>query len=204
MPTDSRVDRYVADAPEFARPILRHLRELVHEVCPDVTEGIKWSRPNFLHRGKILCGMAAFKAHCSFYVFGAEIGKQLGEEGSYKGLADALARITQEADLPPRKNLSRYIRDARRLLDQSLANPSPRKRAAQPKPEAGVPDDLAVALGNNKIAAQNFEGFSMSHRREYIEWITEAKRDETRQKRIATALEWLAEGKPRNWKYVNC
>ena len=147
MPTDSRVDRYVADAPEFARPILRHLRELVHEVCPDVTEGIKWSRPNFLHRGKILCGMAAFKAHCSFYVFGAEIGKQLGEEGSYKGLADALARITQEADLPPRKNLSRYIRDAIRLLDRSLANPSPRKRAAQPIRTVACGRDLEFEAG---------------------------------------------------------
>jgi uncharacterized protein YdhG (YjbR/CyaY superfamily) len=137
MPTDSRVDEYIADAPEFAKPILRDLSELVHEVCPNVTEDIKWSRPNFLHGGKILCGMVALKAHCSFYVFGAEIGEQFGEEDRYKGLADGLARITQRADLPPRKNLSRYIRDAVRLLDESLANPSRRKRAAQPKPQAG-------------------------------------------------------------------
>lgn len=204
MPTDPRVDQYIANAPEFAKPILRQLRELIHEICPDVTEDIKWSRPNFLHKEKILCGMVAFKAHCSFYVFQAEISKALGKEASYEGFADALARITQPADLRPRKHLMRYIRDAECLLDKFVSSPAPRKRPAQQKPEAGVPDDLSAALGKNKKAAQAFERFSNSHRREYIEWITEAKRDETRQKRIATTLEWLAEGKPRNWKYMSC
>lgn len=204
MPTDPRVDQYIANAPEFAKPILQQVRELVHQVCPDITEDMKWSRPNFVHGGKILCGMVAFKAHCSFYLFQRDISKELGKDEGYEGFADALARITQAAELPPRKNLSRYVRDAVRLLDKAIANPAPRKRAAQPKSEAGVPDDLAAALGKNKRAAQAFETFSKSHRREYVEWITEAKRDETRKKRIATALEWLAEGKPRNWKYMNC
>lgn len=202
MQTDPRVDQYVAKAPEFAKPILRRLRELIHESCPDVSEDIKWSRPAFLHREKILCAIVAFKAHCSFYVFQADISNTLSGENGYSSLAESLTKITQLSDLPSRKTLSRYIQDVVRLLDASQANPVPRKRIA--KPEAGVPDDLALALTKNKQAAQAFEGFSNSHRREYIEWITEAKRDETRQKRIATALEWLAEGKPRNWKYMNC
>lgn len=204
MPTDPRVDQYIANAAEFAKPILRDLRELIHEVCPEISEDMKWSRPAFLHRGKILCGIVAFKAHCSFYVFQTEIGKELREQGGYAEFADRLTRITQSADLPPRKNLSQFIREAVRLLDKSMFDPVPRKRSAEPKPEPGVPDDLAVALRMNKTAAQAFESFSKSHRREYIEWITEAKREDTRQKRIATALEWLAEGKPRNWKYMNC
>jgi len=204
MPTDPRVDQYIANAAEFAKPILRDFRELIHEVCPDVSEDIKWGRPAFLHEGKILCGIVAFKAHCSFYVFQAEISKELREKGGYAGFADGLNRITRSGDLPARKNLSQYIRDAVRLLDKSVSDPVPRKRSAQPKPEPGVPDDLAVALRKNKTDAQAFEGFSKSHRREYIEWITEAKREDTRRKRIATALEWLAEGKPRNWKYMNC
>ena len=205
MPTDPRVDHYITKAPEFAKPILRHLRELIHEACPDASEDIKWSRPAFLHGGKILCGLVAFKAHCSFYIFQAEISSKLQHEGKHiDDSAGSLGKITQIADLPPRKELLRYIRDAVKLLDASLSDPGPRKRAARPKPEASIPDDLAKALTSNKKAAQAFEEFSNSHRREYIEWITEAKRDETRQKRIATALEWLADGKPRNWKYMNC
>ncbi len=205
MPTDQRVDQYIAKAPEFAKPILRYLRELIHEGCPDASEDIKWSRPGFLYRDKILYGLVAFKAHCSFYIFQPEIAKKLEDEGKHiDDSAGALSKITQVGGLPPRKELLRFIRDAARLLDASLSNPAPRKRAAAPKPEASIPDDLAVALTKNKKAAAAFKQFSNSHRREYIEWITEAKREETRKKRIVTALEWLAEGKPRNWKYMNC
>jgi uncharacterized protein YdeI (YjbR/CyaY-like superfamily) len=128
----------------------------------------------------------------------------LREQESYEHLADVLTRITQSGDLPPRKKVSQYIRDAVRILEESASRPAPRKRAAGPKPEAPLPDDLVVALGGNKKAYETFQGFSNSHRREYIEWITEAKREDTRQKRIATALEWLAAGKPRNWEYMNC
>jgi len=204
MPTDPRVDQYLEKAPEFAKPILRELRDVVHKACPDVSEDIKWSRPAFLYGEKILCGMVAFKAHCSFYIFPSEITNKLKEEGQFAALAEKLAKMTQIADLPPRKELLRYISRAAVVIDQALSTPSTRKRAAQPKPDLSVPEDLASALAKNQRAARAFENFSNSHRREYIEWITEAKRQETRQKRIATALEWLAEDKPRNWKYMNC
>jgi uncharacterized protein YdeI (YjbR/CyaY-like superfamily) len=204
MPTDSRVDHYIEKAPDFAKPILKQLRELVHKACPEVSEDLKWSRPAFLQGGKILCGMVAFKAHCSFYIFPSDITKRLREEGQFEALSEKLAKMTQLKDLPPGKEVLRYLREAVHLIDESLSDPAPRKRDAQPKPEASVPEDLGLALARNKKAAQAFESFSNSHRREYIEWITEAKREETRQKRVATALEWLAEGKPRNWKYMNC
>lgn len=204
MPTDPRVDRYIEKAPDFAKPILRHLREIVHEACPGISEDVKWSRPAFVYREKILCGIVAFKAHCSFYLFQTDVENQLAQEERFKQFRESLDRIAQMSDLPSRKNLLRYVREGVRVLDASLLNPAPRKRAAQPKPDADVPEDLALALAKNRRAAQTFENFSKSHRREYIEWITEAKREETRQKRVATALEWLAEGKPRNWKYMNC
>lgn len=204
MPTDARVDQYVERAPQFAKPILQHVRGLVHKAYPDIGEDIKWSRPAFLHREKILCGMVAFKAHCSFYIFPSETRNQMREGGQFRALAEKLAKITRMDDLPADKDILQYVKAAVRLIDESLSNPAPRKRATQPKPEASVPEDLARALVKHKKAAQTFEKFSVSHRREYIEWITEAKREETRQKRIATALEWLAEGKPRNWKYMNC
>src|SRR3954464_5421507 len=112
MPTDPRVDEYIAKAPEFAKPILRHVRELIHEACPDASEDIKWSRPAFLHDGKILCGLVAFKAHCSFYIFQAEISSKLQKEGKHiDDSAGSLSKITKLTDLPPRKELLRYIRD---------------------------------------------------------------------------------------------
>jgi uncharacterized protein YdeI (YjbR/CyaY-like superfamily) len=128
----------------------------------------------------------------------------LPKEGRVAETALKLDRITDLSQAPSVKDLKLYIREGKRLLDELLSNPAPRKRTAPPKPEAEVPVDLAAALAKNKTAAKAFQTFSPSHRREYVEWITEAKRDETRQKRIATTLEWLAEGKPRNWKYMNC
>ena len=202
MATDLRVDQYIADAPAFAQPMLQHFRELVHAGCPEVEESIKWGRPMFLYRKKILFGMATFKAHCGFAFWQPEVIKLLekdgikGDEGS-----GTLGRITEMADLPGKRDLLRYIREARRLADEGA--PSRAKRAT-PKPPAAVPDDLAAALDKNKAAAKAFDAFSASHRREYIEWITEAKREETRKTRIATTIEWLREGKSRNWKYLNC
>lgn len=205
MPTDPRVDQYIAKAPEFAKPILEQLRQTIHEGCPKAIEDVKWSRPVFLYRKKILFGTAVFKAHCSFFVFQRDVNELL-EQGreTGTGLAGCLGRIVQLSDLPPKRALLRYVKEAVRLVDESLANPAPKKRTAPPKPEAEVPPDLAAALAKNKSASKAFLAFSPSHRREYIEWITEAKREETRQRRITTALEWLAEGKSRNWKYSDC
>jgi len=199
--TDPRLDAYIAKSGEFARPILRHLRALIHESCPTVEETMKWSHPSFVLDGRILCGIAAFKAHCTFGFWHQEMQKVLERDlGKANDAAGLLGRITQVADLPDDATMRRYLKQAAALM----ASAAPARPAGKPKPALAMPADLAAALKKNKAAGKAFENFSPSHRREYIEWITEAKREETRQKRLATALEWLAEGKPRNWKYMNC
>lgn len=205
MPTDPRVDQYLANSPAFAQPILHHLRDLVHQACPDVVETMKWSRPAFLYGDKILFGMSAFQAHCAFGFWHPEMTKRLLKEGiaAHEG-AGSLGRITQMTDLPSDRDLLRYMREALRFQKEMPAKNGAQKRVAAPKTEVVVPDDLAAALANNEVAAQTFHAFSPSHRREYTNWITEAKREETRQKRISTAVTWLSEGKPLNWKYMNC
>jgi uncharacterized protein YdeI (YjbR/CyaY-like superfamily) len=205
MPMDPRIDRYIEGAPAFAHPILARLRKLVHKACPEAEESMKWSRPCFLYRKKIVCGMSAFKEHCSFGFWDPAMRQVLVDEGvETHEKVGLLERITKAADLPSDKDMLRYIREACRLVEANLSNPAPAKPAKPRKPEVAVPRDLAEALAGSRAAFEAFQRFSPSHRREYIEWIGEAKRDETRRKRIATALEWLAEGKPRNWKYMNC
>lgn len=196
---DPRVDAYIAQAAEFAQPILTYLRGVVHQHCPEVEESIKWGFPHFLYHG-MLCSMAAFKQHCSFgfwkgtlFVADARNDEAMGQFG----------RITSLQDAPGKKLLAGYIRQAMQF-NESGAKPARRTKDAVPKPPAEVPDDLAAALKKNRKAAAVFDGFSNTNRREYIEWITEAKRAETREKRLAQTLEWLAEGKPRNWKYQDC
>ncbi len=197
--TDPRVDAYIAKAAEFARPILRHLREVVHDASPEITETIKWGAPHFEYRGT-LCGIAAFKFHCAFWFWkGALV---VDDQDSRAGTAmGQFGRITKVEDLPSRKTLIGYVRKAMELKDESVGKP--RSAPARPKrKELAIPDYFQAALKKNPNALATFESFSPSHRREYIEWITEAKGEDTRQRRMATALEWLAEGKPRNWKYV--
>lgn len=196
---DPRVDAYIASSAEFAQPILRHLREVIHAACPEVEETLKWRMPSFMYHG-ILCGMAAFKQHCTFGFWkGSLIVDKNGQN-----LDDAMGqfgRLTSVKQLPPKKVLAGYIHKAMEL------NESGAKAPAKPKPKkkpAVVPPDLAAALKKNAKARAAFENFSPSHQREYIEWITEAKREETREKRLQTTIEWLTEGKPRNWKYMNC
>lgn len=199
--TDPRHDAYVAAAAEFARPILKKLRALVHESCPAVEETIKWSMPSFTLDGKILCGMAAFKAHATFGFWHRGMEKLLAKEfGKTYDAMGSMGRITSLADLPPDADLRRYIKRAAELI----ASGTPARPKSKPRPALPVPADLAAALKKNKTANITFQNFSPSHRREYIEWITEAKRPETRATRLATTLEWLAAGKPRNWKYMNC
>ena len=201
---DARVDDYIARAPEFARPILRHLRERVHAGCPGVEETVKWGRPFFACRGQVICNMAAFKAHCGFGFWHSQVAA-LVERDLGGGRADEgsgqFGRITRLEDLPGDATLARYLAEAVRLLESDKpARPRPAAGAAR-KPELPMPEDLALRLLKNPRAAAAFEKFSPSCRREYIEWITEAKREETRRKRLDTALEWMAEGKARHWKY---
>jgi uncharacterized protein YdeI (YjbR/CyaY-like superfamily) len=203
-----RVDAYVAKAQPFAQPIMEHLRDLVHKACPEVEESIKWSRPFFEYRGAILCNMSAFKQHCSFGFWGEEMGAVLREAGvlGQDGMG-SLGRITSLADLPSDKRMLGWIRQAAGFVDSGeYTSPiAARSRVVKTQKTAlDTPAEFAAALKRNKKAAAAFAAFSPSCKREYVEWIADAKRAETREKRIATAVEWIAEGKQRNWKYQNC
>lgn len=191
---DRRIDAYIKKSAPFARPILTHIREVVHAACPEVEETMKWSLPAFYHKGP-MCGMAAFKEHCAVNFWK---GSLIVEDPSDEGMGQ-LGRITSLRDLPPKKTLTAWVKKARKLNDDGIKVP----RAPRPKKTAvKVPPDLEKALARNARARAAFERFSPSHRREYVEWIQEAKRAETRARRLATALEWMAERKPRNWKYM--
>lgn len=201
---DPRIDAYITRSAAFAQPILRDLRELVHRAVPEIEETIKWGMPTFCHGGKILCGMAAFKAHCTFGFWHRDMAAVLGKAGGQAEAAmGSFGRITARADLPGDAALVRFIRAARKLIDDGVpSRPQPTKKTAAAA--VSVPADLAAALRANRAAARTFADFPPSHRREYVEWITDAKRPETRTRRLATTLAWLAEGKSRNWKYENC
>jgi len=195
---DPRIDTYIDKSADFAKPILTHLREVVHAACPEVEETLKWSSPSFEYKG-LLCGMASFKQHCAFGFWKHEL--VTGEDRKSAEAMGSFGRITSLRDLPSKKVLSGYIKKAKELNEQGIK--APRTKAA-PKGPLTVPDDLKAALRRNARARTTFEGFSTSHKRDYVEWIVEAKKDDTRKRRLSTALEWMAEGKTRNWKYENC
>jgi hypothetical protein len=199
MPSrDPRIDAYITKSPEYAQPILTHIREVVHGACPDVEETMKWSVPHFDYKG-IMCAMAAFKGHCTFGFWKASLIPGLKPNANAGGDAMGhMGAIRSVKDLPPKKVLAGIVKEAMRLNEEGITVTKP-KRA--PKPEAPVPTELAAALSKHKKAKAVFDAFAPSHRREYIEWIAEAKRDETRAKRVEQAIEWIAEGKQRNWKY---
>jgi len=197
MPTDQRIDAYIAAKAEFARPILAHLRERFHAVCPEVEETIKWGMPFFVYRGQLLANMAAFKAHASFG-FWDRGGMATGREKEGMG---QFGKLESLADLPGDEELEASIRQAMALIE---TEDRPKRAARPPKPEAEVPPALAEALAADAAASKTFTEFPPGCRREYCEWIAEAKRPETRDKRVADAIAWLREGKRRNWKYENC
>lgn len=195
---DPRIDAYIAKSAEFARPILEYLRETVHQYCPAVEETIKWGFPHFMYHG-MFCSMAAFKQHCAFGFWKWPL--LFGETSSAEAMGD-FGRITSLKDAPGKKLLAGYLKQAMQLNETDTKPGAGSKKA--PKPAARIPDDLAAALKKNRKAAAVFDAFSPSNRREYIEWLSEAKREETRARRLAQALEWIAEGKSRNWKYASC
>ena len=193
-----KVDAYIAKSAPFARPVLAYIRQMVHEACPDGEETLKWRFPHFMYKG-ILCSMAAFKEHCAFGFWHQGMREALARAKKSAGAMGQLGRITSVDDLPKPAAFKRLIKQAMKLNESGVktATPVKKKKAAPLK----APPDLAAALKKNKKARDAFEAFSPSHRKEYIEWITDAKREETRQRRLETTLQWLAEGKPRNWKY---
>lgn len=193
---DPRVDAYIERSPDFARPILRHLRAVVHAGCPKVQETLKWRMPSFEHEG-ILCGMAAFKAHCTFGFWKHALVVDVGGE-RWKEAMGSFGRITSKSHLPSKTELVRMVRAAVKLNEEGVRAP---KAKHAPRAKPAMPRALKAALAGSKRARDHFEGFSPSQQREYMEWIGEAKSDATRERRLAQALEWLAEGKHRNWKY---
>ena len=207
---DPRIDAYIARQADFARPILEYVRAVVHEACPTVEETLKWSAPSFIHAGGILCGMAAFKQHASFgyWKHALVVGEGESPEGQrpegrpLEGMG-SYGKLASIKDLPPKKQLLAHIRKAMKLNEEGVSRQPVRKSGA-PKPPPEAPADLAAALKKNARAKATFDAFPPGQKREYIEWLTEAKREETRQKRLTQAIEWMAEGKRRNWKYENC
>ncbi len=193
------VDAYIGKSADFARPILNHIRKIVHSACPEVEEAVKWGMPFFVYNG-MLCNMAAFKEHCSL---GFWKGKLIfGEkylEGEEEGMG-SFGRITKVSDMPSEKALTGYIKNAMKLNEEGVKAPAVRK--GKEKMELTAPPYFMDALKKNKKALATYESFSPSHKREYGEWVVEAKTEETREKRLETAIEWMAEGKIRNWKYV--
>ena len=189
--TDPRVDAYIARSAGFARPVLKRIRKLVHSVCPDVTETIKWSAPFYEHNG-ILLATPAFKQHCAIVFWKGRLIFGKGDQRK------KLRRLTSFADLPDNKTLTAYVKQAVALNDAGVRTP---RRKPQTRKKLAVPDYFQSALKKNKKALITFGNFSPSCQREYVEWISEARRVKTRAQRLKTAIQWLAVGKPRNWKY---
>lgn len=194
----SEIDAYIANSAEFAKPILNHLRELVHQTCPDVEEKMKWSFPHFDYKG-MFCSMASFKHHCAFGFWKAPIMSDPHKLFQMEDAMGAMGKITSLNDLPSDTILTEYIREAMRLNDENKKLPG----RPQPKEKQSleVPDDLKEALKKNAEAQTHFDNFAYSHKKEYLEWITEAKRAETRASRIEKAVEMLSQGLSRNYKY---
>lgn len=196
---DKRIDAYIEKAQPFAQPILKHMRELVHKACPDVEEVIKWGMPFFDYKGP-MCHMASFKQHAVFGFWKAALmkDKALMEMANSEAAMGHLGKITSLKELPSDKKMIAYIKEAMKLNDEGVKFPPKPKAAAKP---VEIPAELTAALKRNKAAKETFESFSNSHRKEYVQWITEAKTEATKEKRIEQAIEMLAEGKSRNWKY---
>ena len=197
---DKRVETYIANSAPFARPVLNHLREIVHQGCPDAEETIKWGMPFFEYKDEILCNMASFKKHCSFGFWKASILSDPDHilELVGKTSMGSLGQLTDLSDLPPNRILIKYIKAAAKLNKEGVKV----AQKSTAKKELQVPEYFAKAIARNKRALKTFNSFSNTNRKEYVEWVTGAKTEETRSKRLDTAIEWLAEGKIRNWKYL--
>jgi uncharacterized protein YdeI (YjbR/CyaY-like superfamily) len=191
---DPRVDAYIAKSADFAKPILMHVRDVVHAACPQVEEDLKWNVPAFMYNG-ILCGMASFKQHATFGFWKHDLVTGSSRVAGSMGFG----KLTTISDLPPKSKLAAYVKKAMALNDEGVKVEPTRK---PPKPPAKPPADLVAALKKNASAKTTYDAFSPSAKREYVEWITDAKGADTRARRVKTAVEWMAEGKQRNWKYM--
>lgn len=197
---DPRIDAYIDTSAAFAQPILRHIRSMVHQHCPEATETIKWSMPHFEYKGSIFCHFAAFKQHCAI---GFWLGALLEIDSTLKKAMGDFGRITSLEDLPSDKEFANLLKTAMTLHDSGAKLPA-RAKPNTDKKELEIPAEFLSAVKKNKAAYATFDAFSYSNQKEYVAWYCEAKTDATREKRLAQAIEWMAEGKRRNWKYENC
>jgi uncharacterized protein YdeI (YjbR/CyaY-like superfamily) len=195
---DARIDAYIDRAQPFARPILSHVRERVHAAVPEAEETMKWSAPAYTLDGKILLITAAFKQHAALNFWR---GQEIGDGSAKAGAMGQFGQLKSVSDLPSEKELDSLIREAAELAKTA---PAPRKTKHAPKPPPKMHPEFASALAKAPKAKEVFDGFSPSAKRDYLEWVAEAKQDSTREKRIATAIDWLSEGKKRHWKYEKC
>lgn len=203
---DPRIDAYIEKSKDFAKPILKHIRELVHKAVPDTAETMKWSFPHFDYLEEMMFGMAAFKEHMAIGFWKGSIMNdpdKILDVGREQAMGH-FGRITSMKDLPSDKIMIKYIKEAARLNKEGIKLPPKKKTSPKEKKELVVPDYLTKALNKNKPAKKVFDEFSYSKKKEYIEWLTEAKTEATRDKRLEQAIEWIAEGKSRNWKYQKC
>ena len=196
MPKDPRVDAYIAKAAPFAQPILKHVRAAVHAGCPGVVETIKWSVPSFEYKGPF-CGMAAFKKHVMFGFWKHQLMTELIPKGEHRAFGQ-YGRIESIDDVPSQAHIVKLVKLAKKLNDDNVKVP---KAARSKKPPVKTPAVLAAALKKNAKARAAYDAFSPSHKREYVEWLMDAKTADTRDRRLAQAIEWMAVGKSRNWKY---
>ncbi len=198
---DRRIDAYIVKAQPFAWPILEYLRDLVHRACPDVKETIKWGMPHFDYKGEMMCHMASFKQHCAFGFWKASLmnDKKRIEKAKGETAMGDFGKITGLKDLPSDAKMIRYIKEAMKLNDEGI---KVEKKKPLTKKDIEAPDYFLKELKKNKAALKTFNMFSPSNKKEYIMWITDAKTEETRKSRMTTAIEWMEEGKQRNWKYM--
>ena len=195
---DKRIDAYIDRSADFAQPILKRLRELVHESCPEVVETLKWSSPSFEYKG-ILCGMAAFKQHAVFGFWKHDL--VVAEDPKAKEAMGSFGRITKVSELPPKATFAKYMKTAMRLNDEGV---KVERKKTRPKEPVRMHPELKAAMGKSAKARATFDSFPPGQRREYLEWVADAKADDTRARRIKQAVEWMSQGKRRNWKYENC
>lgn len=202
-PKDKRIDAYIAKSQTFAQPVMKKLRALVHKACPEVVETIKWGMPSFEYKGPMF-GFAAFKAHCVGGFWKSKLLKDpdnlLGERKNQGGEAMGnLGRMTSIKDLPPDEAIIDFIKQHMKLNEDGI---KVEKKKPVAKKEIEPPKEFIAALNKNKKAKATFDNFASSQKREYLQWITEAKTEETKSKRLAEAVQWMSEGKPRMWKYM--
>lgn len=195
-------DAYIEKSADFAKPILNHLRSLVHQACPAAVEKIKWGFPNFEYKNEMLCHFASFKKHCAFGFWKGSLmqDQKLKENATSENAMGHYGKITSLKDLPADKLIIAHIKEAMKLNDDGIKVPRTKPGNVSP---VETPDYFLKEIKKNKKAFTIWEKFSNSHKKEYVEWIVDAKRDETREKRMQQAIEWIAEGKGRNWKYEN-